>query len=491
MLKSFYWHDYETFGANPAMDWPSQFAGIRTDAEFNEIGEPLNIFCKQPMDHLPNPVAAVVTGLSPQEVNARGVVEPDFIRMIHHEFMQPGTCGVGYNSLRFDDEVTRNALYRNFYDPYAREWQNGNSRWDLIDMVRLAGAIRPDGIEWPLREDGFKSFRLEELTAANGISHGNAHDALSDVRATIGMARLVRDRQRKLFDYVLNLRNKHVVSKMLNLAQQEMVVHVSGMFGGHRNNLAIVMPLANHPINKNGIVVYDLAVDPAPLLELSVEQIRERLFTKVDALPEGVERIPLKTVHINKCPVIAPVKVLNAKNQDELNIDLALCEKYRQQLLQSPELAAKVQAVFAERPDYGDGGHDPEKMLYSGGFFSYADKDAMGQIVASTPELLASLSVNFQDSRLEEMLLRYRGRHYPQTLDDEDRQEWLQFCRDRLSGKLHPDDESVLNFSNFAKAVVEAQAMAGEDRSKLDLIQKVEDYVQQLGRELSLEIPAY
>ena len=486
-IKSFYWHDYETFGTNPALDWPSQFAGIRTDAELNEIGEPLNIFCKQPQDHLPHPTAVIITGLSPQEANARGLIEPDFIRMIHHEFMQPGTCGVGYNSLRFDDEVTRHALYRNFYDPYAREWQNGNSRWDLIDMVRLAGAIRPDGIEWPLREDGFKSFRLEELTAANGISHGSAHDALSDVRATIGMARLVRDRQRKLFDWILNLRNKHVVSKMLNLAQQDMVVHVSGMFGGHRNNLAIVVPLANHPINKNGIVVYDLAVDPTPLLELSVEQIRERLFTKVDDLPEGVDRMPLKTVHINKCPVIAPVKVLSAQNLDELNVDLGLCEKHRQQLIQSPELAAKVQEVFSERPNYGDEVRDPDKMLYSGGFFSPSDKNAMSQIVTSSPEQLAGLSLGFQDSRLEEMLLRYRGRHYPNTLDDEDRQIWQQYCRDRLSGKLHPGDERVLHFGNFDQAMTEAQTLAGEDSGKLNLLREVEAYVQQLRKDIFVE----
>ena len=327
-------------------------------------------------------------------------------------------------------------------------------------------------------------FVLKSSLPQTGISHGNAHDALSDVRATIGMAKLVRDRQRRLFDWVLSLRNKHVVSKMLNLTQQDMVVHVSGMFGGHRNNLAVVVPLANHPINKNGIVVYDLAVDPAPLLELSVEQIRERLFTPVDQLPEGVERVPLKTVHINKCPVIAPTGVLSAKNQEDLNTDLGLCEKRRQQLIRSPELTAKVQEAFSERPDYSDGIPDPDKMLYSGGFFSPADKNAMSQIVVTPPEQLASLPLNFQDSRLEEMLLRYRGRHYPHTLDDEDRQAWEQFCRDRLSGKLHPDDGRVLHFGNFDQAMTEAQAMAGEDGDKLDLLRKVEDYVQLLRKEL-------
>ena len=163
-MKSFYFHDYETFGTDPALDWPAQFAGIRTDAELNEVGEPLNIFCQLPNDHLPNPLACLITGLTPQRVNELGMIEPDFIRRIHAELMVPGTCALGYNTLRFDDEVTRNILYRNFYDPYAREWQNGNSRWDLIDLVRLTAALRPDGIEWPSREDGCKSFRLEDIT---------------------------------------------------------------------------------------------------------------------------------------------------------------------------------------------------------------------------------------------------------------------------------------------------------------------------------------
>ena len=207
-VNSFYFHDYEAFGVNPALDWPAQFAGIRTDDQFNEVGEPLNIFCRLPEDHLPNPVACLVTGLTPQKVNELGLIEPEFVRQIHAEMMVPGTCTLGYNSIRFDDEVTRNILYRNFYDPYAREWQNGNSRWDLIDLVRLTAALRPEGIEWPLRDDGNKSFRLEELTAANGLDHGAAHDALSDVRATIALARLMRDRQPRVFQYYLAHRDK-------------------------------------------------------------------------------------------------------------------------------------------------------------------------------------------------------------------------------------------------------------------------------------------
>ena len=482
MLKSFYWHDYETSGTDPALDWPAQFAGIRTDAELNETGEPLNIFCKQPLDHLPHPMAALVTGLSPQEVNARGVIEPEFIRQIHHELMQPGTCGAGYNSLRFDDEVTRHSLYRNFYDPYAREWKNGNSRWDLIDMVRLAGALRPDGIEWPSREDGFKSFRLEELTAANGIAHDSAHDALSDVRATIALARLVRDRQPALFKYVLDLRHKHKVSELLNLTEQKMRVHVSGMFGAHRNNLAIIMPLANHPGNKNGVIVYDLATDPELLLDLSVDEIRQRVFTAVDELPEGMERIPLKTIHINKCPVVAATSVLNAENLERLKIEPELYRRNREKLIGKPELAEKIQAVFSE-PKINETS-DPDLMLYSGGFFSPRDRMSMDRLVEAHPDTLADSAISFVDSRLEEMLFRYRGRHYPETLDAEDRAAWLQYCRDRLSGQLHPDGRQALTFSGFRQALQEAESEVAGDSRKEGLLRQLSDYSLQLQQEL-------
>ncbi len=77
------------------------------------------------------------------------MIEAEFIARIHAELAHPGTCGVGYNSIRFDDEFTRYTLYRNFYDPYAREWQNGCSRWDIIDMLRLTRALRRRGSSGP------------------------------------------------------------------------------------------------------------------------------------------------------------------------------------------------------------------------------------------------------------------------------------------------------------------------------------------------------
>ncbi|WP_066014848.1 exodeoxyribonuclease I [Endozoicomonas atrinae] len=476
-MNSFYFHDYETFGADPALDWPAQFAGIRTDTELNEVGQPLNIFCKLPEDHLPNPMACLVTGLTPQKVNEQGVVEPEFIRSIHTELMVPGTCALGYNTIRFDDEVTRNILYRNFYDPYAREWQNGNSRWDLIDLVRLTAALRPEGIEWPLREDGFKSFRLEEITAANGIDHGSAHDALSDVRATIALARLVRQRQPRVFQFYLSHRGKREVAGLLNLVNQQMVVHVSGMFGAQRHNLAVVMPLIDHPVNRNGIVVYDLSVDPEPLLNLSVEDIRRRLFTPADQLGDGEERIPLKTIHINKCPAVAPLAVLRAEDQDRLEINLARCEVHRNQLMADRRLTAKLKEVFSESLTMKH--TDPDQMIYSGGFFSPADKNEMSRILTSNPSQLSQLGLSFSDKRLEEMLFRYRGRHYFETMDGEDQGLWKQYCRDRLSGQLNPENTQLLTFDHFWNELGEAQAMAEGEPKKQHILAQLSDYVRQ------------
>jgi exodeoxyribonuclease-1 len=219
MANSFYWHDYETFGVDPSRDRPSQFAGLRTDQDLNPIGEPLVIYCQPQKDILPSPAACLITGITPQLALEKGLPEPTFIDLIHRELSQPMTCGVGYNSIRFDDEVSRYCLYRNFYDPYQREWKNGNSRWDILDMLRLMRALRPEGIEWADHEPGRPSFKLEHLTAANNIAHEAAHDALSDVTATIAMAKLVKQKQPRLFDYVVNNRSKKVV-KCLTLLKR-------------------------------------------------------------------------------------------------------------------------------------------------------------------------------------------------------------------------------------------------------------------------------
>ncbi len=459
MSNTFYWHDYETFGTDPSRDRPVQFAGLRTDEALNVIGEPLVLFAAPASDALPHPEACLVTGITPQRALAEGVPECEFIRQVHAELSRPGTCGVGYNSLRFDDEVTRYTLYRNFYDPYAREYKNGNSRWDLIDVVRLTHALRPDGIEWPVDDRGKVSFRLEKLTEANGIGHEAAHDALSDVEATIGMARLIRERQPRLFDYALKLRDKQFVLSLLDMAAMKPVLHVSGMFGTDRHNIALVAPVARHPVNKNEIICIDLDADPEPLASLSPEELAEKLFAPAGSLPEGEARPGIKTLHINRSPVVATPKLLDEAAVERLSLDVPRCREHRARLQAIPGLAAKLQAVYGQR--HLPAIEDPDRMLYSGGFFSDADRRTMDRLREASPAELASQSFVFEDARVPEMLFRYRARNFPESLSPEERAQWEEH---RFQYLTDPDAGASITLEAFQERIEALSEDAGPDQ---------------------------
>ncbi|MEX0605058.1 MAG: exodeoxyribonuclease I [Marinobacter sp.] len=433
MTRSFYWHDYETFGVDPVHDRPSQFAGVRTDPDFNIIEDPLIIYCRPTDDYLPAPEACLITGITPQKSLAEGVPEAEFIARINEAFSQPGTCVVGYNSLRFDDEVTRHTLYRNLRDPYAREWQNGNSRWDIIDMVRLTYALRPEGIEWPRKEDGTPSFRLEALTAANGIRHESAHDAMSDVQATMAVAKLIKDKQPKLFDFVLNNKDKHSARAMLDTAAMKPVFHVSAKYPASRGCCALVAPVAEHPENKNLVIVYDLREDPSELINASVGQIRERVFTSQAALGDGIGRFPLKGVQLNKCPVLAPanmLKTLSSERLAALELDGETLRQNLALLRGAPELSARIAQAF-DRPHESDL-TDPDEQLYAGGFISRADREKLDWVLRQSVETLGEQEVSFGDERLQDLLFRYRARNYPATLTAEEQERWELFRQQRL-----------------------------------------------------------
>jgi len=433
VIRSFYWHDYETFGVDPIHDRPCQFAGVRTDADLNIIEDPLIIYCRPSDDYVPSPQACLITGITPQKALAEGLPEAEFIAQINEAFSQPGTCGVGYNSLRFDDEVTRHTLYRNLRDPYAREWQNGNSRWDIIDMVRLTYALRPEGINWPKKEDGSPSFKLEELTTANGIAHESAHDAMSDVEATIAMAKLIKEKQPKLFEFVVQNKDKHSARAMLDSAGMKPVFHISAKYPATRGCCAMVAPVAEHPTNKNLVIVYDLREDPSELIHATPEQIRQRVFTSQADLGEGVSRFPLKGVQLNKCPVLAPATMLKSLSEErlaELELDGDKLRQHLAILRKAPDLSARIAQAF-DQPHEGDL-TDPDEQLYAGGFIGKADRQKLDGLLNQPVETLREHEVQFEDQRLAEMVFRYRARNYPATLDGEEMEKWEQFRAQRL-----------------------------------------------------------
>lgn len=451
--QTFLWHDYETFGANPRFDRPAQFAAIRTDLDFQPTGEPVEWFCRPPMDQLPHPQACLITGITPQIADDRGMNEPEFIDQVLAELGRPGTIGVGYNSLRFDDEVTRHTAWRNFHDPYAREWRDGCGRWDIIDMARLTYALRPDGIEWPSREDGAPSFRLEDLAGANQLAQSRAHDALSDVQSTIDLARLIRARQPKLYDYVFANRDKASARALLDIDKHTPVLHVSEKFPARQGCLSLIMPLARHPVNGNAVICYDLRHDPTALIDLPAEDIHERLFTSADDLPEDVERIALKGVHVNKCPVLVPVKTLQPEQAQRVSLDLDTCRGHYKQLMAAlPELADEVAAVFAMAEF--DAPADPEQDLY-GGFIDDADRRLCERVLSAKPVDFDGMELPFRDKRLHDLLLRYRARHYPDSLNSAERDEYRQWRANRL--EFAPDGGLSLDAYDATIAALDTQ----------------------------------
>ncbi|KAA6185660.1 exodeoxyribonuclease I [Thiohalocapsa marina] len=474
MTDSFYWHDYETWGARPSSDRPCQFAGMRTDADLNPVGEPLTLFCRPADDLLPLPEACLVTGITPQRAEAEGIPEAEFARRIQRELAIPGTCSVGYNSLRFDDEVTRHLFYRNLLDPYAHAFRNGNSRWDLIDALRLAHALRPEGIHWPEREPGITSFRLEHLTAANGIGHAHAHDALSDVRATIALARLLKGAQPRLFDHALRLRDSAKVCALLERGQP--LLHVSQRYSAAQGCIAPVLVVAEHPRNSKEQLCFDLRHDPSILLDLTPEAIAERLFTAADDLPEGVERISVKGFKINACPMLAPMGTLTDAAAERWDIDRAQVQQHAGRLL-----AAREQMADNLRQAYGLRQFveptDPEQMLYSGGFFSAADRQRMERLRVLPPSDLADSLPRFDDRRLPTLLFRMRARSWPETLSAGEREDWDAWRFERLTD---PDAGASITIDGFEQRIAELRNDLAGEPARLALLDALEEWAERV-----------
>ena len=476
---TFLWHDYETFGADPMADRPAQFAAQRTGPDLESVGDPVVWYCSPADDVLPHPAACLVTGITPQEARDKGEPEALFAQHIQREMMQPGTCAAGYNSIRFDDVFTRNLLYRNLRDPYEREYKNGNSRWDLIDLARMCYALRPDGIEWPMHEPGKPSFRLEDLSAANEIEHVGAHDALADVRATIGLARLIRDRQPKLFEWGLGMRKQDAVARLLDPTDPQPLLHSSARIPAVRGCTTLVLPLTVLPDRPKSVVVFDLAADPAPLLTEPPDVIHDLVFTPADDMPEGIERLPLKTIASNHVPMVAPLGTLKGVDADRIGLDEARCRRHAAQIVPHlPAVRNKVIDVFTHTGGGFEDSRDPDRMLYSGGFIPPADRHLLNKILGIAPADLGRHLWSFQDERLQLMLFRYRARNFPETLNIEESRLW---DRDRRKRLIETGDPAYFTLNAYRQAMAELRETRKDDTKALEILDKLDAWVIESG----------
>lgn len=430
---TFYFYDLETSGFNPRTARIMQFAGQRTDMNLKPIGEPHNILIKMTDDILPDPGAILVTGITPQQTKVDGITEAEFLKIFDKEISTPNTIFVGFNSIRFDDEFMRFLLYRNYYDAYEWQWKDGRSRWDLLDVVRMTRALRPKGIKWPVDSEGKPANRLTLLTSINGLDHENAHDALSDVTATIALANLLKSKQPKLFDYLLKMRDKKEVAKLIESGQP--FVYASGKYSSDYEKVAIVARLTNHP--KQGALVYDLRFDPDEFTDLNPEKLVE-YWTR--AWDDPSPRLPVKTLKYNRCPAVAPLGVMDSDSQKRLQVDLKQVEnnlkklnshpKFVENLLKAVEILDKnQQASFLENQQLVDA------QLYDG-FFDDKDRELMQQIQTTDPQNADAIISNFSDNRLKALWPLYKARNHPKLLSDSERIVWEKYRTQKLGDNI-------------------------------------------------------
>ncbi len=415
--NAFFFYDLETSGLNPREDRVMQFAGQRTTMDLELVGDPVNVLIKITDDALPSPGAIAVTGITPQQTLMDGITEAEFCRYVMDEVFVPNTIAVGYNTVRFDDEFMRATLWRNFYDPYEWEWKDGRSRWDILDVVRLTRALRPEGIEWPFREDGKPTNRLELITKLNGVSHEHAHDALSDVYATIAVAKLIRNKQPKMFDYLLKMRDKRAVQRLVNLAQPQPFVYASGRYSNEYNKATVVFPLA--PGRNGNVLVFDLRYN----LELLSKQSSESYFPIV------------KEMCYNKCPAVAPMGVLESGDGwKKIGLTKEIVENNLKTLLSHPEFAEQMRGQYEKRPEFPPA-VEPEAALYDG-FLNDRDKIKVSAVRNAEPSKLADFHPDFIDDRLPELLLHYKGRNFPETLSDSEMESYETYRLERLKRQV-------------------------------------------------------
>ena len=473
--NEFYFYDLETTGLSAREDRIMQFAGQRTTKDLEPIGEPDNIFIKLTPDILPSPDAVMVTGITPQKTLQDGISEVEFLNHFYEKIAKPGTVFTGFNTIRFDDEFMRFLNYRNFYDAYEWQWSDDRGKWDVLDVVRMTRALRPDGIKWPFNSEGKPVNKLELLTELNNLQHENAHDAVSDVIATIAVAKLVKQKQPKLFEYLYNMRSKKSVENLVSTGQP--FVYTSGMYDNAYEKTTVAVAVGQHPNQPGTFIVYDLRYDPSKIVDMPVNELLE-MYEK--RFSKDSDRLPFKLLHSNKCPSVAPLNVLNNENKQKLSIGLEVIEKNYQQLQANPGFGDKLGDVFvksaeATQAKFITDNIEVDSQLYDG-FFNGPDKTKMRVVRSSNAEQLADLNLDFTDPRLSGLLTLYKARQFANSLNPEEEATWRDFCKFKLLGGSKGKSKA----EKYFKRLEELAEINHADPEKVYLLEELQLYGQSI-----------
>ena len=474
MDKSFYFYDLETSGISARDARIMQFAGQRTDLNLKPIGVADIFYIKLTPDILPDPDAVLITGITPQKTLTDGISEAEFLQYFYKNIATPGTIFTGFNSIRFDDEFIRFLNYRNFWDAYEWQWQNNRSKWDILDVSRMTRALRPEGVEWPFDSEGKPSNKLELLAKANKLNHSQAHDAASDVEATMALARLIKQKQPKLFDYLLSMRDKKHVEELA--LKPEPFVYTSGRYSGENLKTTAAITVTTHPTQKGAVLVYDLRVDPTKWAKLAPNQLAKYF---VYGKSEDEERLPVKQLQFNRCPAIAPLSVLDSDSQERLKLDLITIDTNMKSLLEFSDFGKNLQEAIklAEQQKQAALIIDidaVDSQLYDG-FFNDDDRDKMQIVRQADKNALADLNLNFSDNRLEKLLLLYKARQFPQSLSADEQKQWDDYRQRKLLA-----GEAASEFARYANRLNELATKESLTQEQSYLLEELKFYAESI-----------
>ncbi len=273
---------------------------------------------------------------------------------------------------------------------------------------------------------------------------------------------------------MFQLRDKRKAASQLDVNTHNPVLHTSRMYPAKNGCTTLVMPMIVEPGNNNSVLVYDLRHDPEMFLSLNSDDLSQLLFTRSDELPEGMQRLPVKSVKINKCPALAPRNTLNEDAARRIELDLDACYRHWQKLCAGPEFFQRVATAYSSHAFEPTG--DVDSALYDD-FLSNADAALSAQIRRASPKELATAQFDFQDRRLPELLFRYRARNWPETLSGLETQRWEQLRRQRLA---QDNAGGSITFAEFSTQIMQLRVTHERDRQAQQLLDSLETWGQNL-----------
>ncbi len=349
---SFVFFDTETTGLQKGFDQIVHFAAIRTDNDLNETDR-FEARCRLMPHVVPHPSALTTNGLSISRLTDPQLpTHYEMMRSVRAKLLEwTPSIVVGFNSIRFDEEMVRHALFQTLHDPYLTS-RNNNCRGDVLGLVMAAVADTPDCLVVPTGPEGRPTFRLEALAAANRLDHSMAHNALGDVGVTLELARLVRDGAPDVWQRFVRFSNKASVSQFVAAEDGFLLTE----FYGNEPYPAVVVLIGADPEQPaNGRLCLRLDADLDVLLALPDDALRAALSEKGG---------PVRRLRTNAGPVLTPLYDVSDSLLDGRSIDDL--EALARRIKEDVDLCARVVAAWsAGRTPYERSPH-PEGRTHDG-----------------------------------------------------------------------------------------------------------------------------